>query len=110
MVRPLEKNKYKEMKKEESAGLAIVFDGEILLAHATGRKWTSGYGIPKGHLEKGETPIDAAIRETEEEIGVKVPKELINNGEFLFPKGHGLGAKPNFNKKHQTLVNINLNL
>ena len=72
------------MKKETSAGIAIVFDGRVLLAHATGRKWNAGYGIPKGHLEKGESPLDAAIRETYEEVGIKVDKNLIDKTEYTF--------------------------
>ena len=72
------------MKKETSAGIAIVFDGRVLLAHATGRKWNAGYGIPKGHLEKGESPLDAAIRETHEEVGIKVDKNLIDKTEYTF--------------------------
>ena len=54
--------------------------------------------------------MEHAVYEIKDRHSYIYPKELINNGEFLFPKGHGLGAKPNFNKKHQTLVNINLNL
>ena len=55
-------------------------------------------------------PMEHAVYEINDRSSYVYPKELIINGEFLFPKGHGLGAKPNFNKKHQTLVNINLNL
>jgi 8-oxo-dGTP pyrophosphatase MutT (NUDIX family) len=28
------------------------------------------YDMPKGHIEKGEAPLDAAFRETEEESGI----------------------------------------
>ena len=35
----------------------------------------SHWGIVKGHGEKGESAIDAIIRETYEEVGVIVPKE-----------------------------------
>ena len=66
------------MEKKESAGLAIVYQGKLLVAHTTGRKINKGWGIPKGGLESGETPLQAAIRETHEEIGVKVKKRLID--------------------------------
>ncbi len=61
-----------------SAGLAIVYQGMVLLAHTTGRKWQGSYGIPKGGVEEGESLIDAAIRETLEEVGIRVPKRLID--------------------------------
>jgi 8-oxo-dGTP pyrophosphatase MutT (NUDIX family) len=66
------------MEKRESAGLAIVYQGKLLVAHTSGRNINTGWGIPKGGLEIGETPLQAAIRETYEEIGVKVKKHLIN--------------------------------
>ena len=59
-----------------SAGLAIIWDGKILLAHTTGRKSNTGWGIPKGGVDKGESKINAAIRETYEELGVKVPMDF----------------------------------
>jgi 8-oxo-dGTP pyrophosphatase MutT (NUDIX family) len=43
-----------------------------LLIHPTNAKYWSTYSIPKGHIEDTETPIETAIRETEEEVGVKV--------------------------------------
>mgnify|MGYP002632562826 CR=1 FL=1 len=67
-----------------SSGLAIVFNGTVLLAHTTGRNFKTGYGIPKGGIEVGETNIDAAIREVEEEIGVKVSKNMITSNSYQF--------------------------
>jgi 8-oxo-dGTP pyrophosphatase MutT (NUDIX family) len=67
-----------------SAGLCIVYNSKVLLAHTTGRNFKSGYGIPKGGIEAGENQIDAAIRETFEEIGVKVPKKLIDSTAYTF--------------------------
>lgn len=64
-----------------SAGLAIVFDGKILLGQSRGRKEGTGYGISKGGIEEGESHFDAAIRETYEEFGIKVPKSLIDTTE-----------------------------
>ena len=67
-----------------SAGLAIIWDGKVLLAHTTGRKANTGWGIPKGGVDKGESKINAAIRETYEELGVKVPMDLIDKNEHTF--------------------------
>ena len=67
-----------------SAGLAIVYDGKILLGQSRGRKSGTGYGIPKGGIEEGESHLDTAIRETYEEFGIKVPKSLISKIEHTF--------------------------
>jgi len=69
------------MKTKFSAGLAIIYDNKILLAHTTNRGWYGSYGIPKGGIEKGETHFEAALRETKEEVGIKVPKNLINKND-----------------------------
>ncbi len=66
------------MKTKVSAGLAIIYDNKVLLAHTTNRGWYGSYGIPKGGIEKGETHFEAALRETKEEVGIKVPKNLID--------------------------------
>ncbi len=31
------------------------------------------YALPGGHVEEGETPVDAVIREVYEEIGITIP-------------------------------------
>jgi 8-oxo-dGTP pyrophosphatase MutT (NUDIX family) len=67
-----------------SAGLAIIYDGKVLLGHSTGRKPKTGYGISKGGIEEGETNLQAAIRETKEEFGIKVPTSLIDKNEHTF--------------------------
>ena len=53
-----------------SAGLLILHNNKILLIHPTNAPWYGTYSIPKGKLEKDETIIQAAIRETEEEIEI----------------------------------------
>jgi 8-oxo-dGTP pyrophosphatase MutT (NUDIX family) len=52
---------------EKSAGLILIWDNKILLAHPTDRK---EWQFPKGHVEENESFLCAAIRETLEEIGV----------------------------------------
>ncbi|MGE5507631.1 MAG: NUDIX hydrolase [Chitinophagales bacterium] len=52
---------------EVSAGGVIVDRGEaLILRHARG-EWI----MPKGHLEPGETPEEAALREVREETGLE---------------------------------------
>ena len=72
------------MKTKISAGLAIIYDNKVLLCHTTNRGWYGSYGIPKGGIEKGESKLDAAIRETKEEVGIRVPKNLIDKTEHTF--------------------------
>lgn len=72
------------MKTKTSAGLAIIYDNKVLLAHTTSRGWYGSYGIPKGGIEDGESKLDAAIRETKEEVGIKVPRKLIDTTEHTF--------------------------
>lgn len=67
-----------------SAGLAIVWQGQVLLVHTTGRKFKTGYGIPKGGIDPGESELQAAIRETFEEIGIKVPMASISPSSYTF--------------------------
>ena len=65
-----------------SAGLVIIYDNKILLVHPTGQKWHGSYSIPKGHVEEGEEYLDAAIRETQEEVGIKFkPNQIKPNSE-----------------------------
>lgn len=56
------------------AGVAIVWNDSILLVHPTNATWrkSGALGIPKGGIEPGEDPLDAAIREVKEETGIDV--------------------------------------
>lgn len=51
----------------------------------------SKYGFPGGKLEDGESPEDAVIRETEEELGVR-PTNVIYKDTYsaLTPEGRGI--------------------
>lgn len=51
----------------------------------------SKYGFPGGKLEAGESPEDAVIRETEEELGVK-PTNVVYKDTYraLTPEGRGI--------------------
>lgn len=68
--------------KKESAGLLMFRIREnalqVFLAHPGGPIWKNkdagAWSIPKGELEEGENPLEAAKREFEEEIGIK-PQE-----------------------------------
>lgn len=74
-----------------SVGVLVISDGKIL----TGTRHNDfGYGLicgPGGHIEPGETPTQAAFRETEEEFGIS-PKSLIPLG--FGPKEPDTGLTP----------------
>jgi len=67
-----------------SAGLAIIQNGSILLGHPKGQKWYGTYSIPKGHVEEGEDLLEAAIRETREEVGITIDIEDVISREPNF--------------------------
>jgi 8-oxo-dGTP pyrophosphatase MutT (NUDIX family) len=66
---------------EISAGLLIRCKEKILLCRA---KNSDVYGPPKGGVERGETIMQAAIRETWEEVGIYVDKSKINPNPLKF--------------------------
>lgn len=57
----------KRVERHRSAGGLIVHSSQVLLISTQeGRRWQ----LPKGHIEKGETPEATAVREVREETGV----------------------------------------
>jgi 8-oxo-dGTP diphosphatase len=68
----------------EYATLCFVMrDGQILLIHKKRGLGAGKINGPGGRLEMGETALAAAIRETQEEIGV-TPTDLEQIGELFF--------------------------
>ena len=64
---------------EISAGILVVQQNRILLAHPTNAPWYGTYTIPKGKIEVNENPLQAAIRETYEEVGIRINYDDIKN-------------------------------
>ena len=62
-----------------SAGTAIIYKNKILLCHPTKLPWKNSFSIPKGGVDDGETLIEAALRETWEEVGIKIDPSQISN-------------------------------
>lgn len=64
---------------ELSCGFIIIAKGtgKILGCHPTGHHGgLNSMDIPKGHIEDGETPLDAAKRELKEETGLVIPDNV----------------------------------
>jgi 8-oxo-dGTP pyrophosphatase MutT (NUDIX family) len=62
---------------ERSAG-GVVVSGERALVIVPRRRAADGsqvLGLPKGHIDPGETPLEAAVREVREETGVEAELE-----------------------------------
>lgn len=67
--------------KRLSCGVVILNpDRELLLCHVTGQ---NHWDLPKGGIDPGETPLQAALRETREECGLRLaPETLLDLGRF----------------------------
>ena len=55
-------------KKVQQGGGIIAFGEPVVLRRTKSGKWV----FPKGHVEPGETTVQTALREAEEETGLKV--------------------------------------
>src|SRR2546422_1037172 len=65
-----------------SAGGIVVKDGKVLVTQHSKHK---GWDFPKGHIESGESQEQAAIREVEEETGVKAEIiEKVGQTEYFY--------------------------
>ena len=71
---------------EAAGGVVSNKKGEILFIHRIGR-----WDLPKGKIEKGESLEQAALREIEEETGLKelILEEFINNTFHLYTERNG---------------------
>ncbi len=73
-------------------GLIVNDEGKILLTRS--HKWFDKYTLPGGHIELGETMVDAVRREVKEEVGLDVDVvEFLLHQEAIF-------ASEFYKKKH----------
>jgi nucleoside triphosphatase len=84
---------------EPTVGALIVNDeGKILLAGS--RKWFDNYTLPGGHIEVGESMVDAVKREVKEEVGLDVEVvEMLLIQEAIF-------AREFYKKKHFIFIDF----
>ena len=69
--------------KRLSCGVVILNpDRELLLCHVTGQ---NHWDLPKGGIDPGESPLQAALRETREETSLRLSAEaLLDLGRFQY--------------------------
>ena len=75
---------WEEWKPSEEAVITYILQKEkVLLIHKKTGLGAGKINAPGGRIEKGETPEEAAVRETEEEVGLKT-WDLRYAGELFF--------------------------
>lgn len=72
------------------ASYLILRKGEkVLLMRRQGSGYYDGwYSVPAGHVEEGELPVEALIREAKEEIGITVAKENLSQVYTMYRTKH----------------------
>ncbi len=83
---------WKSWEAKEKAVLCFIQEGsKALLIHKKRGLGQGKVNAPGGRIEPGETPLEAAIRETQEEVGL-TPFNLIEVGQlhFKFTDGYSL--------------------
>lgn len=73
---------------EDGLGLLLTVRSPRLRSHA------GQIALPGGRLEPGEDSIDAALRETEEEVGLRVPRSAVIGELNDHPSPAGYVARP----------------
>jgi predicted NUDIX family NTP pyrophosphohydrolase len=105
------------MAKRQSAGLLMYRRREelfeVFLAHPGGPRFADRdegvWSIPKGEFEPNETPFETAVREFEEETGIKVPSTQFINLESIQQKGGKIVHAWAFDGQHTSTEEIKSN-
>lgn len=78
--------KLKELKDNEHIALSVIFiendKGEFLI-QKTSKEKGGHYSSTGGHVDSGETPLEAIKREVKEEIGINIDNDKIVDYGFL---------------------------
>lgn len=78
--------------KKVTAGIFLIFDNKILVTHPTNHPWST-WSIPKGMVDKGETTLQAAKRETLEETNLNIDDIKIDKVSEEFSMKYKSGKK-----------------
>lgn len=77
-------------KADKHAVITYIFhEGKVLLINKKRGLGAGKVNAPGGHIEPGETKLDAAVRETEEEVGL-TPHNAVEAGKLFFQFTNGL--------------------
>ncbi len=88
-----------------SVGFVILWKDKILLAHPK-KQAQNTWGIAKGKIEGTETYLECAIRETREEIGLNINKNIfLKEPDWKTITYKNLKNKP-YKKVHYTIIKI----
>ena len=71
----------------ELTNLCLIHRGDLLLLQNRKKSDWQGYALPGGHIEPGETALEAAARELEEETGY-CARNYISLGKMLPTPGN----------------------
>lgn len=75
---------------DKHAVITYIFtEDKVLLINKKRGLGSGKVNAPGGHIEQGETKLEAAIRETEEEVGL-TPLEAVEVGKLYFQFSNGL--------------------
>jgi 8-oxo-dGTP diphosphatase len=88
---------------KETGVLSFIVQGtRILLIHKKRGLGAGKVNGPGGKIEKGESPLEAAVRECQEEIGI-TPLDLEERGEiwFQFTNGYSLRCHVFYGTKYE---------
>lgn len=84
----------KKIQKIVASGILVNKRGEVLLAQRPKHKTVAPgmYHLPGGHIEFGETPEQALVREFLEEFQLHVaPSEVVRTFSYTAPENHTVG-------------------
>jgi 8-oxo-dGTP pyrophosphatase MutT (NUDIX family) len=82
------------MKKERNKAVPAVYlifmkDNKVLLGRRKNTTYYDDwYGVPAGHVEAGELPTSAGIREAKEEVGLIISPEDMSSAHILYRTAH----------------------
>src|SRR5580704_10647282 len=66
---------------------ALIQNNRLLLGHRTAARgaYPNAWDLPGGHVESGEAPLDALVRELSEEVGVLISRPTAPPLAVLYP-------------------------
>jgi 8-oxo-dGTP pyrophosphatase MutT (NUDIX family) len=82
------------MKNDQSMGVIVFFKFPLSIKYLIIKHKKGHWSFPKGHAEKGETKLETALRELEEETGITkiqlIKKIVLLKEAYKFTNGKGV--------------------